>query len=71
MRFPSHGSVLGSRMPDTESAPTCDVCGKPAVVIIQEIPWCEGCFHEMGSCCGEWHEEKDGERNSDNSGCDK
>ena len=71
MRFPSHRSVLGFPMPNNETAPTCDVCGKPAAVIIQEIPWCEGCFHEMGSCCGEWHEENDTGGNRDNSGCDK
>lgn len=41
--------------PEPENPP-CAVCGKPAVVVIDGIAWCGGCFHEMGSCCGEWHE---------------
>jgi hypothetical protein len=24
--------------------------------VIDGVAWCEECFHEMGSCCGEWHE---------------
>lgn len=43
---------------ETESEnPTCEVCGKPAVVEINSVARCEECYHEMGSCCGEWNEK--------------
>lgn len=54
--------MLHSGMEDEESdSRPCDVCGKPAVVVIEAVAWCASCFHEMGSCCGEWHETRDGE----------
>jgi hypothetical protein len=44
-----------SRMENEPENPPCAVCGKPAVVVINGVAWCDECFHEMGSCCGEWH----------------
>lgn len=46
--------------PEPENPP-CAVCGKPAAVVIDSVAWCEECFHQMGSCCGEWHEDKETE----------
>jgi len=50
-----------SRMEPEPEDPPCAVCGKPAVVVINGIAWCDGCYHEMGSCCGEWHEKEEEE----------
>ena len=47
--------VPDSGMEDEPETPPCAVCGKPAAVVINSVAWCESCFHEMGSCCGEWH----------------
>jgi hypothetical protein len=44
--------------PEPEKPP-CPVCGKPSVIIIDGVAWCDGCFHEMGSCCGGWQEGKE------------
>jgi predicted amidophosphoribosyltransferase len=49
-------------MANESETPACAVCGKPAVVIINGVAWCDGCFHEMGSCCGEWHAEETEEK---------
>jgi hypothetical protein len=46
-----------SGMETQSEIPPCAVCGKPAAVVIDGVAWCEDCFQEMGSCCGEWHGE--------------
>jgi len=46
-------------MENEPETPPCNVCGKPSVVVIDDVAWCEECFHEMGSCCGEWHEKEE------------
>lgn len=43
---------------DDSAVPACDICGWPAVVVIETVAWCDACFHEMGSCCGEWRESQ-------------
>jgi hypothetical protein len=48
-----------ARMEPEPENPPCEVCGKPAAVVINGVAWCDGCFHEMGSCCGDWQEGKE------------
>jgi hypothetical protein len=51
-------------MENQSENPPCAVCGQAAVVVIHGVAWCDGCFHEMGSCCGEWHEDVEAEEPS-------
>jgi hypothetical protein len=51
-------------MENQSENPPCAVCGQAAVVVIHGVAWCDGCLHEMGSCCGEWHEDVEAEEPS-------
>lgn len=42
-----------------EELPPCHLCGNEAVIVIEDLAWCEGCLHARGSCCAESEMEDD------------
>ena len=41
--------------PETEAPKdhACATCGREAVMVVDEVGWCESCLHARGSCCAE------------------
>jgi hypothetical protein len=45
----------------------CKFCGKPATIDFEDLPICEDCYHNAGSCCREFGADDLWERREDDS----